>query len=211
MKQKTQIDLSVYEAYVQGDQAAFTRIYHTLKGEIYMFALKISKSREDAEDITVKVFMKLWEFRDHIESPVHLRRWVFFTARNLCINVLRERRFPQPFTDELHSEVEDTSTAAPMTVREHEMVWASLMEELWTIVNSLPVMRRKVMLMRFQENKSMEEIASSLNLSVQTVYNHMARAKAQIRKLLDKGHFGGEEAFVILLLLSLPELTSCQL
>jgi RNA polymerase sigma-70 factor (family 1) len=210
MKEKTQIDQSVYEAFLRGDQAAFTRIYHKLKGEIYMFALKISKSREDAEDITVKVFMKLWEFRDRIESPVHLRRWVFFTARNLCINVLRERRFPQQFTDELHSDTEDLGLAQT-DVHEHEMIWASLMEELWSIVNALPIMRRKVMLMRFQENKSMEEIASSLNLSVQTVYNHMARAKAQIRKLLDKGHFGGEEAFVILLLLSLPELTSCQL
>jgi len=174
-----------------------------------MFALKISKSREDAEDITVKVFMKLWEFRDRIESPVHLRRWVFFTARNLCINVLRERRFPQPFTDELHSETEDLRVAQT-DVHEHEMVWASLIDELWNIVNALPIMRRKVMLMRFQENKSMEEIASSLNLSVQTVYNHMARAKAQIRKLLAKGHYGGEEAFVIILLLSLPELTCCQ-
>ena len=210
MKEKTQIDQSVYEAFIRGDQAAFTRIYHKLKGEIYMFALKISKSREDAEDITVKVFMKLWEFKDRIESPIHLRRWAFFTARNLCINVLRERRYPQEFTDELHSETEDTSTSAQMTVREHEMVWASLMEELWNIVNALPIMRRKVMLMRFQENKSMEEIASSLNLSVQTVYNHMARAKSQIRKLLNKGHFGGEEAFIILLLLSLPEFSSCQ-
>jgi len=210
MKQKTPIDQSVYEAFLCGDQAAFTRIYHSLKGEIYMFALKITKSREDAEDITVKVFMKLWEFRDRIDSLVHLRRWVFFTARNLCINVLRERRFPQPFTDELHSETKDTG--APLAdVREHEMVWASLMEELWNIIEALPVMRRKVMLMRFQENKSMEEIASALDLSVQTVYNHMARAKDQIRKLLNKGHFPGEEALVLLLLASLPELTRCQL
>jgi len=207
MKEKTQIDQSVFESFLRGDQAAFTRIYHSLKGEIYMFALKITKSREDGEDITVKVFMKLWEYKDRIDSLVHLRRWVFFTARNLCINVLRERRYPQEFTDELHSETE-AKGLIQTDPREHEMVWASLMEELWNIVNALPIMRRKVMLMRFQENKSMEEIASSLNLSVQTVYNHMARAKAQIRKLLNKGHFEGEEAFVILLLVSFCDIAS---
>ncbi|WP_431213587.1 RNA polymerase sigma factor [Puia sp. P3] len=208
MKEKTQIDQSVFESFLRGDQVAFTRIYHSLKGEIYIFAVKITKSREDGEDITVKVFMKLWEYRDRIDSLVHLRRWLFFTARNLCINVLRERRYPQEFTDELHSETEARGSHPDRPPRTREMVWASLMEELWNIVNALPIMRRKVMLMRFQENKSMEEIASSLNLSVQTVYNHMARAKAQIRKLLDKGHFEGEEAFVILLLVGFCDIAS---
>jgi RNA polymerase sigma factor (sigma-70 family) len=207
MTQKAQIDQSVFDAYIRGDEAAFTRIYHILKGEIYMFAVKITKTREDGEDITLKVFTKLWEHRDRIESPVHLRRWAFFTARNLCINVLRDKQFPQQLTDEMQFDTLDPNS--DKDVLEHEQIWASLMEDLWMVVSALPMMRRKVLLMRFQENKSMEEIATILDLRVQTVYNHMARAKDQIRKLLGEGRFKGREALAILLLLSLSNLTTC--
>lgn len=205
MTQKALIDQSLFEAYLQGNEAAFTRIYHILKGEIYMFAVKITKSKEDAEDITIRVFSKLWEYRERIDSPVHLRRWAFFTARNLCINTLRDKQFPRQLTDEIMFDTRDPSS--DKEALEHEQIWTSVMEELWKMVSTLPPMRRKVLLMRFRENKSMEEIASLLGLRIQTVYNHMARAKDQMRKLLYDGHFKEQEALVLLLILSLPALS----
>ena len=201
MTQKAQIDQSIFEEYLQGDEMAFARIYHILKGEIYMFSVKITKSKEDAEDITLRVFAKLWEHKERIESPLHLRRWAFFTARNLCINTLRDKQFPYQLTDEIMFDTQDQSTGKDAL--EHEQIWTAVMEELWKIVSTLPPMRRKVMLMRFRENKSMEEIACLLGLRIQTVYNHMARAKEQMRKRLCKAHFKENEALVLLLILSL--------
>jgi RNA polymerase sigma-70 factor (ECF subfamily) len=202
MSQKVLVDQSVFEAYVRGDEAAFARIYHLHKGEIYMFAVKILKSKEDAEDTTLKVFAKLWEYRDRIESLLHLRRWAFFTARNLCINTLRDKqKIWHPLTDSILLDTLDPNS--DQEALEKEQVWTAVMEELWTIVRKLPPMRRKVLLMRFQENKSMEEIASILEIRPQTVYNHMARAKDQMRKLLYEGHFREKEALIVLVLLSL--------
>ncbi|SRR5260221_799292 len=204
MTKKALIDQSLFEAYLQGDEMAFARIYHILKGEIYMFTVKITKSKEDAEDITLRVFAKLWEYKERIESPLHLRRWAFFTARNLCINTLRDRQFPYQLTDEIMYDTLDPSS--DKNALDHEQIWTSVMEELWKIVSTLPPMRRKVLLMRFRENKSMEEIAGLLGLRIQTVYNHMARAKEQMRKLLYEGPFKENEAFVLLLILSLSQL-----
>jgi len=201
MNQEALIEKTLFDAYTHGDESAFARIYQTLKGDIYMFALKITKSREDAEDIVLQTFTKLWEHKARIESPLHMRRWAFLTSRNLCINILRDKRAPRALTDQILSETQDSGSGED--ILEQEMVWAAVVERLWEIVHSLPPMRRKVLLMRFRENKSMEEIASLLGLRPQTVYNHMAKAKEQMRKLLYKVNFKETEMVILLFILSL--------
>ena len=199
MNQAAVIEKTLFDAYTRGDESAFARIYQTLKGEIYMFALKITKSREDAEDIVLQTFTRLWENKERIESPLHMRRWAFLTSRNLCINVLREKRTPRQLTDEMLFDIPGSEVDA----LEQEQVWTAAVEQLWMMVGSLPPMRRKVLLMRFRENKSMEEIASLLGLRPQTVYNHMAKAKEQMRKLMCQASFREAELLILPLLVLL--------
>ena len=199
--QAREINQHIIDAFLQGDKAAFSTIYEGLKGEIFLFSYKILRSRVEAEDVSATVFEKLWTFRPNITSPTHLKNWLFITARNRCINTLRDTQATYPITEQM-SETSDPGTAA----LEREQVWTSVIEKLWETMRKLPPVRRKVMHLRFQENKSVDEIAEMLGLRPQTVRNHIARGKNQVHELLSGGPFKDSDLLIIVALMSLPGL-----
>lgn len=81
-----------------GDTGAFTEIYASLKKPVYTIVYRIVLSREDAEDITQEVFLKL--FSSPPDSSVrNPRAWIFRIAHNLAIDALRTRHTATPEED----------------------------------------------------------------------------------------------------------------
>jgi RNA polymerase sigma-70 factor (ECF subfamily) len=193
------ISQHIVDSFLQGDKSAFVTIYERLKGEIYMFTFKIVRSRPDAEDITATVFEKLWMFRPKLESPAHLKNWLFVTARNKCLNTLRDNQLTYELNEET---VNSSETVLDVTPLQREQIWASLIERLWETISKLPPVRRKVMQMRFGENRSVDEIATTLGLSPQTVRNHLSRGKNQMQDLFIKRPFNETDLFLLLLTLN---------
>ncbi len=197
------INQLIVDSFLLGDKSAFSIIYEKLKGEIYSFAYKMVKSRPEAEDITATVFEKLWKFRPKLESPGHLKNWLYVTARNKCLNTLRDNQPTYPITDQMIT-LSDSGMEA--SILEREQIWASVVETIWETVRQLPPVRRKVMQLRFHDNKTVEEIAVVLGLSPQTVRNHLSRGKNQMHGLLLKGWFNENDLFLLILILGLIKL-----
>jgi RNA polymerase sigma-70 factor (family 1) len=197
------INQLIVDSFLLGDKSAFSIIYEKLKGEIYSFAYKIVRSGPDAEDITATVFEKLWMYRPKLESPTHLKNWLFVTARNKCLNTLRDNQVTYPLTEEMTSSSDPGMDASSL---EREQIRASVIETLWQTVCKLPPVRRKVMQLRFHENLTVDEIAVFLGLSPQTVRNHLSRGKSQMQGLLMKVLFSENDLFLLLLILGLLKL-----
>ena len=155
---------------------AFDILYKRYHKRLFHFANSILKSEADAENIVQEVFVRLWENRHKIEK---VRPFLFSVAYNTTISLIRKKIKDQKFIDHLKNLPE--SWEQPVNI---DLEYQELREKVETIVSDLPDRQREVYLLSRKDGMSYAQIAEKLNISVNTVENHLVRALKVLRKEL---------------------------
>src|SRR5690349_12503869 len=154
-----------------GDRNAFATLVRAHQGSVFSIGLRMLSRRDAAEDLAQDVFLQLYRKLDSIESLEHLGFWLRRVASNLAIDWLR--RLPYSATQPLD---EGSEVAA------HEAEQDPLMSrELVRLLGDLPPHPRAVMLLRYQEDRDVAEIADMLDMPVNTVKSHIKRSLTALR------------------------------
>ncbi|WP_338044829.1 RNA polymerase sigma factor [Paenibacillus lignilyticus] len=158
--------------------------------DVWNFAFFYTRSRELADDISqdvfVKVFQQLYEFR----GQSSIKTWLLAITRNTARDVLRSAWIRRvTFFGGLVRPQEQTSPSA-----ERESFDKLMTEEIWAVVLKLPQKLREVLLMNSHYGLSMQEMADMLHVSVGTVKSRLHRARAAVnRSLTQEAKWTGEE------------------
>jgi RNA polymerase sigma-70 factor (ECF subfamily) len=154
-----------------GDADAFAALVREHQGSVFSIGLRMLSRRDQAEDLAQDVFLQLYRKLDTIESAEHLGFWVRRVAANLAIDWLR--RAPHSRTRPLE-ESDDLPT--PETGDD-----ALMTRELRQGVSELAPAARAVMLLRYQEDLDVAEVAAALAMPVNTVKSHIKRSLTALR------------------------------
>lgn len=192
-------DQVLFDAFKRGDERAFAQVYQAFKRAVYITTIKMVGSAEDAEDLTVQAFARVWERRATIASMAHLRNFLFVAARNGSINFLEaKRRSPVELTPLVTEEMETGGASA----READQLFADLVERIMAVVEEMPRLRKLVFRMRYLDERPVREVAETLELSIHSVYWHSKEALAQIRAALLEKTPAHSASVVLLILLA---------
>jgi RNA polymerase sigma factor (sigma-70 family) len=194
----------VFDAFKSGDRRAFMEVYRSFKTVVYAFTIRMVGSAEDAEDLTVQTFTRVWERRESIESMAHLKNLLFISARNSAIDFLESKRRSQV---ELTTEVAQEIDMYNISTYKTDQLFADLVEDILALVEKMPRLRQQVFRMRYLEERSVKEVSDTLGLSVQSVYWHTKEALAQAREVLLKKPTMPTNVLSMLLLLILHHFT----
>lgn len=179
------------EALKRGDKAAFEEIFHLYHKQIYAFCYSFLHQKEDAENITQDVFVKLWLKRATIDIEKSFSGFLFTMARHLALNHIRAAINRQILMREaLHDK------HAVYNQVEEKVSYNEIKQALNQLTNQLPPRRKEIFLLSREEGLSHLEISKRLNISVHTVESQMTKALKFIRKSL------GRFITVLILLLS---------
>jgi RNA polymerase sigma-70 factor, ECF subfamily len=141
---------------------------------VFSIALRILGDREAAEETAQDVFLELHGKLCELESDAHVLYWLRRVTVHRAIDELRRReRRPEVAMDwnELPEMAESTvETADPL-----------LRERLEQLVGSLPPVPRSVLVLRYQEDMSPDEIGAVLKMPVATVKSHLQRTLRLLR------------------------------
>jgi RNA polymerase sigma-70 factor (ECF subfamily) len=154
-----------------GDRQAFAALVRAHQGSVFSIGLRMLNRRDAAEDLAQDVFLQLYRKLDHIESLQHLGFWLRRVAANLAID--RLRRAPYTNTQPLDDAIE---AAAPEPDNDLLMY-----RELTRLLGELAPHARAVMLLRYQEDRDVAEIAAMLDMPVNTVKSHIKRSLTALR------------------------------
>ena len=80
------------EANVVEKTLAVTQLYEQFRRRIYAHIYRLLGSREDADDVMQEVFVSAYLTWDDLDARDHLSAWLYRTATNLCIDLLRRRK-----------------------------------------------------------------------------------------------------------------------
>ncbi|WP_431209599.1 RNA polymerase sigma factor [Puia sp. P3] len=159
-----------------GDHSAFLEAYNLLHNRVFHFYLRRVYLLDTAKDLTQQCFIRLWQFRQTLSDEHALDKQVFIIARTLLINHLKKeatrRKLLVPSEEALAAGMVE-SPAARLEVT----------DEVSAALESLPPVRRKVIMLKAIYGCSNKEIASEMRISVKTVEDHVSKAFRRIRQL----------------------------
>ncbi len=167
----------------KGDMVAFDAIYNKYCKRLYGFVIRYVKQEEDAEEIVQEVFMKIWETRNKIDVYSSFESFLFTITYNSAISLLRKRANEKKYLDYLKS-LQEVNRAPELT---EEIQFNELNNKLQALLDELTPRQKEIFQLSRNEGLSHEEIAGKLNISVNTVKNHMVSTLHYLRKNLDNG------------------------
>lgn len=158
---------------------AFDILYKKYCKRVYKFGYSILKSKEESENLMQDVFLNLWENRNKVKKDSSVKSYVFTITYNSAISIFREKAREYEFVEYLKSLQEINEEPVNVELEYHEL--ANKLDE---VIKALPQRQKEVYLLHRFEGLKYSEIAERLNLSVNTIENHMSRALKTIREKL---------------------------
>ncbi|GAB3267064.1 RNA polymerase sigma-70 factor [Larkinella harenae] len=153
------------------DPTAFRRVYDRYVQRIYYFTVSFLKSPAAAQQIVHDVFTSLWERRSTLDENTPLNGYLFTMTYGLLLASFREQHSHcQP------QEILQRLTTQSGTDTEEEVLYQELELLYQQAVAQLPPRRREVYLLSRHEGYTSQQIADRMNLSVQTIEDHLAHA-----------------------------------
>jgi RNA polymerase sigma-70 factor, ECF subfamily len=158
---------------------AFDVLYRRYSKKLYKFGHSILKLQEEAENLIQDVYLNFWENRHKVEKDNSVKSYLFTIAYNSAISIIRKKARESVFIEYLRSLQEINEE--PVNV---ELEYRELTNRLDEIIQALPLRQKEVYLLHKVEGLKYSEIADRLNISVNTIENHMSRALKTIRDKL---------------------------
>jgi RNA polymerase sigma-70 factor (family 1) len=158
---------------------AFDLIYKKYSKKLYKFGYSLLKSHEETENLVQDVFLNLWENRHKVEKDSSIKSYIFAITYNSAISIIRKKAMESKFIEYLKSLQIIYETPVNMELENTELT-----KKINEIVYALPQRQKEVYLLHKVEALKYSEIAVLLNISVNTIENHMSRALKTIRKKL---------------------------
>ncbi|MCV2484752.1 RNA polymerase sigma-70 factor [Flavobacterium sp. SH_e] len=159
----------------QGSELAFTNMYNQYKNNVYSTALRITKSKIQAEEAVQDIFLKIWQNRENLAEVTHFENYLYIISRNHLFNSIKKiARETSQITEFNQKEAGIIDTDSNIKDEQYNTI-------LNQIVEQLPPQQQKVYQMAKRDGLSHQKIGEDLGISTETVKKHMAQALKFIR------------------------------
>ena len=162
-----------------GDEYAFAFFLDTYGKSLYFYCNSILKNSTFSEDIVQESFVTLWERRQDFMSLLPIRVFLYQTARNKCLDLLKHEQVVHKHEAALIQELSEDSL-------DEKMIEEEVLGEIYRAIDELPPECRRVFRLGL-EGLSNQEIADSLSISINTVRTQKQRAMAVLKKRFSMG------------------------
>ncbi|SFA77175.1 RNA polymerase, sigma subunit, ECF family [Amycolatopsis marina] len=170
-------DVTLVSRAREGDVRAYEQLVLRYQGPIYRLALRMLANRGDAEDVTQEVFLVAWRRLGQLQEDAAFVGWLYRTATNRCLNVLRGRRPQVELDAEAESPRQDVRPEQAAQVSEQLAALNSALQQL-------TAEQRACWLLREMHGRSYEEIGTIVGSSTTAVRGRIARARAQLAEVM---------------------------
>lgn len=173
--------IETLQALREGNHNAFEQLFDSWYEPLCRYAYSILKNMDDAEDVVQKTFCKLWDQHETLDIQSSINSYLYRIVHNDSINSIQQQ------TSHQEHNLNYISTINPEVNSTIEHVESSeLQQAIDKALATLPPQCKRVFEMSRIEQLSYAEIAKNLNISTNTVGNHISKALKLLRvELID--------------------------
>jgi RNA polymerase sigma-70 factor (ECF subfamily) len=167
------------------DPDNFAELVNRYQGRLFYYIRRISYfNKEDIEDIIQEVFIKVYKNLNSFDARLKFSSWIYQITRNATIDAIRKKQVRPQYHN---LEEEDLLKIFRSNIDiEQETISKDGLNKLKNIINSLPLKYKEVMILRFLEEKTYEEIMDIIEKPKGTVATRINRGRKMIIKEVKK-------------------------
>lgn len=178
------VEPELIRAAQQGDRDALITLLRSIETHVYRTAYYIVGNEQDAMDAAQEALIRIYTKIGSYEEKAQFKTWVQRIVTNICIDKFRKNK-------------------PTVSIEEHEMVFQGdhsvegevlasyAAQDIREAIDKLPEHHRAVVVLRYLQDFSYNEIAESLDLPLNTVKSYLFRARQQLQNLLRDYQRGG--------------------
>ncbi|QGQ95692.1 sigma-70 family RNA polymerase sigma factor [Paenibacillus psychroresistens] len=167
-----------------GDRDALITLLREIEPHVYKTAYYMLSNEQDALDVAQEALIRVYTKINSYEEKAQFKTWVQRIVTNICIDKFRKVK-PSVSMDE------HEMTFSADTNVEDEVISTYIAQDIQEAIEKLPEHHRTVVVLRYVEDFSYNEIAESLDLPINTVKSYLFRARKQLQILLQDYQKGG--------------------
>ena len=149
---------NIFEGILKNDEMSFNKLYENYSALVYKIAFSILKNRENSEEITQKVFMKIWEVQKDKLPKKSEASWIYTLTKNEALNFLRSKKQEQNIDDMYYISDEDVDI--------NEIIEQDSYNR---IISKLDLKEQEIVSLKIISNLSFKQISKILDIPEGTV------------------------------------------
>jgi len=163
-----------------GDQLAFAEIYERYWGLMFHHVLKMTGDKDETKDLVQELFTNLWLNVEHIEPGTNLSAYLYVSARNKVINLIRHDKIKNNYLSSLShfASYHQNSVLEQLSAKDLSIA-------LEREIQNLPCKMREIFELSRKKYRTHKEIAEELHISDKTVKKQINNAIKILRLRLD--------------------------
>lgn len=194
MPQPPTVGVELLRRLRDGDAAAFEETYAAFAPALYRRLLRLLKDTDTVEEILQDTFLKLWEKRAQIDARQGFKTYLYRIADHLAIDLFRKISRDKAMQQELWA-----STVSFYLHTEENLIAKEQRQLIAHAIEKLPPKRKQILLLCKMEEKSYQEVAELMGISMSTVSNQLVKALKEIKSYILQST--NDERVIILYLL----------
>jgi len=173
-------DSQLLDHIKSGDELAFAEIYDRHWELIFRHVLKMTGDNDEAKDLTQEIFTNLWLNIDQIESGTNIPAYLYVSAKNKVLNLIRHDKVKKDYLSSLGTFVSYHQDSALEQLSAKDLSIAIERE-----IQNLPCKMREIFELSRKQYRSHKEIAEELQISDRTVKKQINNAIRILRLKLN--------------------------
>lgn len=172
----------------QGDAEAFRALFEAYQGIVFRIAMRMIGDADEAADLTQETFIRVYRQLSSLRDASFFSRWIRMIVTNLCRDHLKRARptvfsldAPPPGSQNLS----EWELPSPVQTGEQVVLADALKTALAKGIGALSPDHRAVLVLHHLEGLPVDEIAQTLQVPIGTVKSRLARARAELKKILE--------------------------
>lgn len=174
----SQTGLSSYLRFQRGENNALEELVRTYSDALTRYAYCYVCDAALAEDVMEDTFASLLVHKKHFNNENHLQAYLYKTARNKSIDLLRKRKREISL-----SNVEEVLLGSDA---ESSIIRDSLNQQIYICMQQLPAQYKEVLYLTYFEDFSNDEVCRLMKKSKKQIYNLLTRARAALKEIFIK-------------------------
>ncbi len=180
-------DFTLIRAIQAGDHLAFESLVRRYQHQVTNLIYVTIGNRDDVEDIAQEVFIRVYRSLPKFKFDASFFSWLYRITMNLCIDEIRKRKIRKVLSLDFLTE---DALEVRRKSKEYEIPSDALLQEekrgvIQSALQRLTPDHREVLVLREYQNYSYNEIAETLDLSMEAVKSRIFRARAELKRMLN--------------------------
>ncbi len=157
----------------RGSRRAYKKVYESYGKSLYLYALRLLHSKDDAEDALQQTFIRFFKGVNNFKGEAALFTYIFRIMVNVCNDFLshslKNRNVPLDAANEIFDQTQPNF---------------QLRFQLESAINQLPVKMRKCFVLHHIEGFKIQDIAQLLSVSEGTIKAHLFKAREKLKEMV---------------------------